>query len=148
MAPNYAIASRYGEDAQLQTFLMSNIVPQAPRLNQQTWRLIEERIANDYTRSYGDVWVTVGPLYEQPVERLPSGVAIPSAFFKVIIAYDADQPKGLAFIVPQTVTGREPFNQFLTSIDQVEALSGFDFFWELEDDFEEFFEAFSALELW
>lgn len=33
MAPNYAIATRYGQEAQKETFLMSNIVPQLGNLN-------------------------------------------------------------------------------------------------------------------
>ena len=34
MAPNHAIATRYGREAQLETFLMSNVCPQAA-----DWRL-------------------------------------------------------------------------------------------------------------
>ena len=40
MAPNYAIGTRYGHGAQRETFLMSNISPQAPDLNRSWWRLV------------------------------------------------------------------------------------------------------------
>ena len=48
MAPNYAIATRYGQEAQRETFFMSNISPQSRELNQIWWRLLEEREANDF----------------------------------------------------------------------------------------------------
>jgi DNA/RNA endonuclease G (NUC1) len=57
MAPNYAIALRYGVDAQKETFLMSNIVPQSPALNQGPWRELEEDVAREYGNSCGEVWV-------------------------------------------------------------------------------------------
>jgi endonuclease G, mitochondrial len=148
MAPNHAIGSRYGRDAQMQTFHMSNVAPQAPDLNQKTWRLLEERIANEYARRYGEVWVMVGPIFEEPPKRLRSGVAIPEAFYKVIIAIDSEHPKAIAFIIPQTVTGKEPFEWYLTSIAEIQERTGFDFFWQLEDDFETAFEAAVAKALW
>jgi endonuclease G, mitochondrial len=148
MAPNHAIGSRYGREAQMQTFLMSNVAPQAPDLNQKTWRLLEERIANEYTRRYGDVWVMVGPIFEEPPKRLRSGVAIPQAFYKVIVAIDSGSPKAISFIIPQTVTGKEPFEGYLTSIAEIQERTGFDSFWQLEDDFETAFEAAVAEALW
>jgi endonuclease G len=148
MAPNHAIGSRYGREAQMQTFLMSNVAPQTPNLNQKTWRLLEERIANEYTRRYGDVWVMVGPIFDEPPKRMKSGVAIPDAFYKVIVAIDGDRPKAISFIFPQAVTGKEPFESYLTSIAVIQARTGFDFFWQLEDDFETAFEAATAEALW
>lgn len=41
MAPNYVIAICYGTDAQRETFLMTNIVPQRPQLNRQVWEELE-----------------------------------------------------------------------------------------------------------
>ena len=48
IAPNYAISTRFGRVAQLQTFLMSNICPQLPRLNRQVWKRLEQRVAKTY----------------------------------------------------------------------------------------------------
>lgn len=148
MAPNFAIASRYGRSAQLQTFFMSNIAPQKPKLNRHTWRLLEERIANEYSRRYGTVWVMTGPIFEQLTKRLPTGVAVPVAFYKVIIAVDKGTPKAVAMIIPQDVDGAEPYEQFLTSICEIEGRTGFDFFHELEDDFETVWEVGVAERLW
>ena len=51
MAPNYAIGTRYGHEAQRETFLMSNIAPQAPDLNRIWWRVLEEKEANEDRKS-------------------------------------------------------------------------------------------------
>lgn len=64
MAPNSAIAQCYGDDAQRETFLLSNIVPQRPALNQQFWRLLEERVETTYAARLEEVWVTTGPIYD------------------------------------------------------------------------------------
>lgn len=42
LAPNYAIGSRYGVKAQLETFKMSNIAPQKLELNRGYWKELEE----------------------------------------------------------------------------------------------------------
>ena len=45
MAPNLAIASRFGKAAQLETFLTSNICPQRSGLNRGPWYELEYRIS-------------------------------------------------------------------------------------------------------
>ena len=42
----------------------------------------------------------------------------------------------LAFIIPQEVRGNEKLNKYIVSVDEVERLTGFDFFHELEDSLE------------
>lgn len=51
MAPNHAIATRYGQEAQLETFLMSNVCPQRPDLNRRVWQSLEAIEADDYARA-------------------------------------------------------------------------------------------------
>lgn len=129
LAPNYAIAHCYGRDAQLETFLMSNITPQRPDLNRKLWRDLEHRVAKRYTKRFGEVWVITGPIYYRPthVVRLHEHPAIPDAFFKIVFE---EHPYGLraeAFIIPQNVNGDEPLRPYLVSIDDIETLTGLDF---------------------
>ena len=81
MAPSYAIGTRYGHEAQRETFLMSNIVPQSPDLNRIWWRVLEEKEANDFAVRLERVWVVTGPVFAGEVKKLPSGVDVPTAFF-------------------------------------------------------------------
>lgn len=137
MAPNYAIATRFGRKAQLETFLMTNICPQTPSLNRGPWRMLEERVAKKYANNFGEVWVITGPIFNRQIARLKSGVEVPDAFYKIIV--DQTENAGIrtiAFIMPQLVRGTESPDQFVTTIDHVESLTGLDFLAELDDPIE------------
>lgn len=151
MAPNYVIASRYGRSAQLDTFLMTNITPQKPKLNQKSWQRLEEVIANDFSEWHGDFWVVTGPIFgENPKTLKNSGVQIPKAFYKILIkpSSQAMPAKALAFIFPQTAKANASLMTFVTTIDEVEQQTGIDFFHKLDDEFEDNLEASKTPEAW
>lgn len=148
MAPNYAIATRYGAVAQRETFLMSNIIPQAPDLNRMWWRLLEEKEANDFAMRLERVWVLTGPVFDGHPKKLPAGVDIPTACYRIILDEEAGQPRVLAFIAPQTVTGHEPLTQFLTSVREIEQQTGLDFYPELPKEVQDRMETVKAERLW
>jgi endonuclease G len=137
MAPNYAMSHLYGRAGQADSFLMTNITPQKPKLNQQLWQHLEETEIKQFAKNFGKVWVITGPVFSGTVERLSSDwtVEIPDAFYKIYIteAVPGKPPVALAFLVPQAVNGKEPLTQFVTSIDNIEAQTGLDFFAELDD---------------
>jgi endonuclease G len=141
LTPNSAIARAFGPEAQLETFLMSNICPQAPKLNQDVWEDLE-RAEHDYAFHAGEIWVIAGPIFDdlQPngksPKKLRSGVQVPDAFFKILVQ-DKTGGRGLAVrsfsvIMPQTVKGTEPFSQFTTTIKQIESQTGLEFLAELD----------------
>lgn len=139
MAPNYVIASRYGQKAQKETFLMTNISPQKSRLNQKSWQRLEEVIANDFSQWYGGFWVVTGPIFDEYPDTIKeTQIAIPKAFYKILIK-PSETPElimALAFIFPQTARPNASLMTFVTSIDEVEKQTGIDFFSALEDDVE------------
>lgn len=141
MVPNFAIASRFGEEAQRETFLMSNVVPQSPALNQGPWRLLEETLAETTAVSCETIWVIVGPIYDNNVEKLRSGSEIPDAFYMVIADETRAGLRLAAFIVPQSATRGSDFRTYRTTVADVQAKTGLDFFWELPDALENRIEA-------
>ncbi|MDO8543832.1 MAG: DNA/RNA non-specific endonuclease [Opitutaceae bacterium] len=143
MVPNFAIASRFGETAQRETFVMSNVAPQAPApaLNQGPWRLLEETLAEKTAVNNEAIWIMVGPIYEEPLKTLPSGSVIPSAFFMVIADETPRGPRLAAFILPQTATRQFDFRTYRTTVQYVQLKTGLDFFWELPDAMETRLEA-------
>ncbi|BBP44731.1 hypothetical protein THMIRHAS_01040 [Thiosulfatimonas sediminis] len=151
MAPNYVIATRYGRQAQLDTFTMTNISPQKPNLNQKSWQRLEEIVANDFSKQYGDFWVVTGPIFDTAPKSLKnSSVAIPVAFYKILIRpSNEEQPaNALAFIFPQTARPNESLNKFVSTIDEIEARTGIDFFADLEDEFEVLLESSKTPQAW
>ncbi|MBN2647498.1 MAG: DNA/RNA non-specific endonuclease [Thiotrichales bacterium] len=151
MAPNYVIASRYGRQAQLDTFIMTNITPQMPQLNQKSWQRLEELVANDFSDKFGDFWVVTGPIFgDEPKHLKNASVAIPDAFYKILIRPSSeDQPaNALAFIFPQTAKPNANLMSFVTTIDEIEARTGIDFFHQFDDAFENLLEASQTPEAW
>ena len=142
LAPNYAMARFFGREAQLASFAMSNIVPQRPALNQKLWQRLEEIEADVYSGSSAALWVVTGPLFDERREWLDGSVEVPDAFFRIWLRRGAGgQPEALAFIVPQAVSGYEPLDRFVVSVDAVEAASGLDFFHRLDEASEAALEA-------
>lgn len=89
MAPNSAILLNYGQMAQLETFLMSNITPQTSELNRNIWEKLErkarEEISQDDTKNkeIKAVYVITGTIFSDNPEKLESGIPIPSHCYKI-----------------------------------------------------------------
>lgn len=136
LAPNYAISALYGKQAQLETFLMTNISPQKPNLNRKLWQRLEEVEVKYFTQLAPTIWVTTGSIFDEQIETLKTArnVEIPDAFYKIYAMQTGGKTYLLAFLMPQTVKGNEPLDRYLVTVDKIEELSGLDFFHELPDD--------------
>lgn len=143
LAPNYAISSEFGRQAQLASFKMSNISPQRKNLNQKLWQRLEAVVVDHFLPRQQTLWVVTGPIFDDNISRLRSGVEIPDAFYKIILkpADEDSPPQAIAFVMPQKVKGTEPLSQYLTSIDAIETATGLDFFPNLADNVENKLEA-------
>ena len=130
LAPNYAMAKLFGEGAQFASFRMSNISPQAPRLNQLLWQRLEEAETDLLAPSGGDLWVLTGPVYGKSPARMGAAVSVPEAFFRIWVKQDARGPTVLALRIPQTACGHESPAEFLVTIDALESEIG----WNLMPD--------------
>jgi endonuclease G len=132
LAPNFGIARCYGPAAQKETFLMSNTVPQRAALNSGAWRELEQREALNYTGRFREIWVLTGPLFLGDERRLDAGVRIPDAFLKIQVDEHEGGLRVQAFILKQDAAAEEKLGVFLTTVDEIERLSGLDFFPELD----------------
>jgi endonuclease G, mitochondrial len=126
---------QFAEDAMAESFYTSNISPQNPQLNRQTWRLLEEQIGQ-WAKRDGRLFIVVGPIFA-PIKGYISSdsIAVPSAYYKVVLDYDAPDVKAIAFLFPNEETEKS-YMDFVVPIDSVERLSGLDFFPALPDDLE------------
>ena len=149
MVPNYAIVTRYGEDAQKRTFRMSNIAPQSPALNRGVWRDVEHRIADLWTARYGEIWVIVGCISPQTGETLSgTPVDVPESYYQVIIAQEGMDVRALAVLFDQSVGWKDWAARHIVTIDQLEKLTGLDFCPELPSFIQEPLEADLPNRLW
>lgn len=152
MAPNWAISLSYGREAQIETFYMTNIVPQDRELNQGLWQVLESIEANDYARRYGGVVTFAGPIYSSGSKAgIGEGgrIRVPSAFYRIIVRRAKGEVAVLAFVIPQTARGNgKALPRYLASVDEIERATGLDFLTALPEAQQTALEAKAATRLW
>lgn len=150
MAPNLAVGSRYGQDAQLETFLMSNICPQRATLNQQTWRSLESTIANEYSHDFKQVWVVTGPVFGSQPQKLNDVAIIPKTFYTIVVDAGGNgrQLRMLGVVMDQSVQGIQSLRKYVKTVREIEKQTGLDFFPALPDEIEKVVESSFPDEEW
>lgn len=146
MAP--AADFRWSFDAMNDTFYLSNMCPQTHSFNAGIWSDLEEAVRSI---AYEDqcIYVVTGPvLTDGPYETIGENkVAVPKYFYKVILDYTAPTIKAIGFILPHE-NSKEPLSYFAVTVDEVENVTGLDFFPLLPDDEENRLESSLDTSLW
>ena len=127
---------KWSGEAMRQTFYMTNICPQAKALNTGAWNRLESNCRKWAQRDSALV-IICGPVISDKIDEYigDNRVAVPKRFFKVILAPFAHPMRGIGFIMPNDrVEGG--MQAAAMSIDSVEAVTGYDFFYTLDDDIE------------
>ncbi|WP_281625723.1 DNA/RNA non-specific endonuclease [Segatella salivae] len=139
--------NKWDKTAQEQSFLMTNICPQDHNLNVGDWNEMENQ-CRKWAKRYGQIYIVAGPiLYRQKHKTIGTArVVVPEAFFKVVLCM-AGTPKAIGFIY-KNVGGNRPKDYYVNTIDEVERITGIDFFSALPDDIEKKVEAESNLSDW
>ena len=119
----------WSEEAIRSTFLLSNALPQQPAVNSGNWRRLEAAVrgiaaCSDFT------YVITGPIFNDPdIEHIGEGVAVPTHTFKVVLAIRGEQKVMYAAVVPNAAPASGvPLSSLVTTVADVERLSGLDFF--------------------
>ena len=73
-------------------------------------------------------------------------VAVPHAFYKVILINDKKNPQAIGFIFPNSA-GHKPLKKYIVTVDSVEKRTNIDFFPALPDEVENRIEAERVQEL-
>lgn len=131
-----------------ESFVMTNICPQAGALNKRAWKKLEEQ-CREWARRDSALIIVCGPVYrDKDTKRLgETGVRVPSAFFKAIIAPYVENPRGIGFIFPNMLSPGNMFS-YAMPIDKIEEITGFDFFHQLPDDIENTIESKIEVRQW
>lgn len=133
MAP--AADMKWSTAAMKESFYLSNICPQLHNLNAGDWKELEDKV-REWARTDSAVVVVSGPIVGQKPERIGvNKVAVPEAFYKVILAPYTFPPKAIGFIMPHQKSNR-PLRTYAVCVDSVEARTGIDFFPSLPDEIE------------
>lgn len=131
-----------------ETFYMSNISPQEPQFNRGIWSDLE-RMVRVWAQKYDKVYVVTGPVLRPRLPKIGriNQVSVPEYFYKVILYAEPPYVKGIAFLLKNEAS-EQPLSTFVVSIDEVEKLTGIDFFPRLPDEIERVVEAKSNPKEW
>ncbi|MCH5219715.1 MAG: DNA/RNA non-specific endonuclease [Muribaculaceae bacterium] len=138
----------YSEEAQEATFFLTNMSPQRNALNSGAWANLEEQCRNWAIRDSTLVIIT-GPILSDYLTQSigESHITVPDRYFKVVYAPYANPPRAIAFIMPNySVPGG--VQQSVVTVDDVESITGFDFFSSLPDELENSIESESRYSRW
>ena len=118
-----------------ESFFMSNVAPQNPGFNRGIWVALENFTRRTILKQ-GDGFVVTSPVLEDDLNRLSSNVSIPNYFYKIIFVPEVNLM--LAFLMPNQKAnkGYDIFDYQIT-VDDLEALTGLDFFSELPNKLED-----------
>ena len=137
----------WSETTMSESFFMSNISPQQPAFNRGIWAKLEAQV-RAFAVAEGELYVVTGPvLSADSTATIGAGrVAVPTGFYKVI--YDLTPPcKMIAFMLPNGGS-RRPLQDFVVTVDMVEAATGLDFFPRLPEPEERELESTVDLQQW
>ena len=141
--------NRYHWRAMQESFYMTNICPQDHNLNRGDWKELEEDCRRWVERDKR-LYIVCGPIYYKgkpyTIGR-EHKIAVPDAFFKVILCTESNPPRAIGFIYKNT-SGNRKLDAYVNSVDEVERITGINFFPALPDDIERQVEASYNLKAW
>ncbi len=124
MAP--AMDMRWDRQAMSECFLMTNMCPQAEKLNNGPWRHLEESV-HRWAKRDGSIVVYTGPIMGGSVRHIgpKNDIAVPAAFYKVL--YAPAQRRAIAFIYQNSEDQGGGLAAHTTTVAQVERRTGINF---------------------
>lgn len=104
----------------------------------------------DWSRQYGRIWVVCGPLvqdnrYGAIGERQ---VTVPDGFFKAVLRQESDGTYCAIAFIFENSSSRQPLQDAVITVDELEVLTGYDLFPNLDDSIEEAIESTAFWEAW
>src|SRR5262249_31164312 len=141
------------------TFLMSNMIAQAPANNQGPWAALESFLRTLVEQEHDELYIVSGPAgvggtgsLGGVTNTLANGhVTVPAWTWKVALVLPKDSgddlsrvtcsTRTIAVIMPNSQTINVNWQTYLTTVDAVEQLTGYDFFSNLPAPYQQCIEA-------
>lgn len=128
-----------------ETFFTSNISPQKHDFNSGVWNRLEEKVRY-WALKYDGLYVVTGGVLNDNLKSIgKEKVSVPKYFYKVLLTKDGSRMIG--FLVPHQKSNR-PIYEFTATVDDIEKMTGIDFFPKLSDAIENELESKSDYKEW
>ena len=125
--------------AMAENFYYTNTAPQTKSLNRGIWRKVENRV-RALTLEYDSLIIITGCVLTDSSYSYPhkmGEISVPAYYYKIVA--DIKRNTSFGFVIPNYIKPEEkklytkPID-YVFSIDQIEELTGIDFFYLLPDD--------------
>lgn len=143
----------WNKDVMSDSFLMSNMSPQSPSFNRGVWSKLESKV-REWAAKFGRIYVVTGPILEK--ESYPTiganKVAVPEYYYKALLYVPEEELvendfQMIGFILPNEGSTADLYS-FVVSVDEIEARTGIDFFYGLDDEIEDKIESNKDYSFW
>jgi len=138
-----------------ETFLMTNMIPQAPKNNRHTWRLLEEA-SQRFAKNGFELYIVCGQtgqggtsqkgFFESiPVNESGRSITVPAYTWKVVLVLEKggndllridENTLVIAVCMPNSEDCSLPWHEYAVSVHELERRTGYDFFSALPDNIE------------
>ncbi len=141
------------KEASAATFAMTNMVPQAPNLNQRAWADFEDYCRGVVRKRHPVLYVVAGPQGQGgegtngPAETIAHGkVTVPAKCWKVVVVVDdgtggpedaakvGPRTRVIAVVMPNDQSVGHGWAKYRTSVKEIETLTGYTFFGRVPAD--------------
>lgn len=129
-----------------ETFLMSNTVPQKPAFNKYVWK-VNEKLIREWAKEGNTLYIITGPVFtDAPFGTFgPNKVSIVTRYYKAVL--DVNGERAVGFLFRNNASSGTP-KSFAMSVDELEKITGIDFFPSLPDELEQKVESSTDLTKW
>jgi endonuclease G len=141
---------RWSAKALSESYFYSNMTPQRPGFNRESWAEVEDLLRSIVDNENKSFYVITGPILSPDLPHVPESVnklKIPELHYKIIIDTSDENPRGMAFLMPNKKCDYPPAS-YVVRTDSVEQLTGLDFFPNLSAQKEKLIEGHSKFSAW
>jgi len=123
MAPDGDLS--WDQQVEYESFLMTNMSPQAGSLNRGIWKLLETSVRGWVVQRNQVYTIYVGGVYNANDKRIGTGVVVPNAFYKIVINQSTNEVAGWYFphVAPYPNLGND-LTKFRASVGQIQQAAG------------------------
>ena len=115
----------WDQQVEFESFLMTNMSPQAGSLNRGIWKLLETSVRGWVVQRNQSYTMYVGGIYDSNDKRIGKGVVVPHAFYKIVINNTTKEVAGWGFphVAPYPNLGND-LTKFRMSVADIQKASG------------------------
>lgn len=120
MAPDGDLS--WDQQVEFESFLMTNMSPQAGSLNRGIWKLLETSVRGWAVQHNQSFTIIAGGIYNAQDKTIGSGVVVPHSFYKIVINNQTGEVAGWQFphVAPYPNLGND-LTKFRRAVSQIQA---------------------------